>query len=249
MRVMSWLIDRYATAGLGNARTSLQSLYGIDWQTDPRWRLMYLGIDLVPFEQSVDRMDVCQQYGLPATASIIGHVGRLTPAKNHRFIIDIAAEIERQCDNIWFVLAGDGPLYSEILDYARQKHVTHLVMTGGVAETRSLYGIMDLFLFPSLWEGLPQAVVEAQAAGLRCLCANTITPEVSVVSEAVRFMDLAEGPTKWAAACQELLSLQKLDPDQARIAVSVSPFSIEYSASQLTQLYVSMQSLTMNAGT
>jgi glycosyltransferase involved in cell wall biosynthesis len=135
------------------------------------------------------------------------------------------------------------------LDYARQKHVTHLVMTGGVTETRPLYGIMDLFLFPSLWEGLPQAVVEAQAAGLRCLCADTITPEVSIISDAVRFMDLAEGPAKWAAACQELLSMQKLDSDQACTAVSASPFSIEYSASQLTQLYTSMHSLATNTRT
>ena len=163
LRLMHRLIERYATVILGNSSESLQSLCGANWQTDPRCQLMYLGTDFTPFAKVIDQARIRQQYGIPRDALIIGHVGRLTEAKNQRFLIDIQAEIERQRDNIWLLLVGDGSLHADLVNYAYQKQVTHCVMTGGVVETQSLYGIMDLFVFPSLWEGLPQAVIEAQA--------------------------------------------------------------------------------------
>jgi glycosyltransferase involved in cell wall biosynthesis len=237
LNTMNWLIKRYATMGLGNSQESLQALFGTCWQNDPRWQLMYLGIDLKPFTRATDSTLIRQQYGLPDEALVIGHVGRLTYAKNHRFLIDIAAEIESQCDNIWFVIVGDGPLRTELTDYAQQRGVRHLVMTGGVPETRPWYGVMDLFVFPSLWEGLPQAVVEAQAAGVRCLCANTITPEVRVLPEAVHFMPLADGPATWATACLDWLHRPKLDPQQVLAKFSASPFNIERSVANLSRIY------------
>ena len=240
-RLMSWMIERYATVGLGNSSESMQSLYGTNWPANPHRRLMYLGIDVKPFARIIDRTTIRRQYGIPSDALIIGHVGRLTEAKNQRFLIDVEAEIEPQHDNIWLLLVGDGSLRADLVDYARRKRITHLVMTGSVAETQSLYGIMDLFVFPSLWEGLPQAVGEAQAAGLRCLCSDSITSEVSIVAEAVRFMPLGEGPTKWAAACFDLLHLPKLDRNQARETLSASPFAIDQSVAELSSLYSSAE--------
>lgn len=96
---------------------------------------------------------------------------------------------------------------------------------------------MDLFAFPSNWEDLPQAMVEAQAAGLRCLCANTVTPEVVAVPDAVVFMGLAEGAARWADACAALLDLQPLDPAVTAARISTSPFSIDTSVTTLSKLY------------
>lgn len=239
LKIMSCLIKRYATVGLGNSRGSMRSLFGANWQSDKRWQLMYLGIDLGPFERPIDRAEVRKQYGVPIEAFVIGHVGRLTAAKNHRFLVEIAAEIERKCDNIWCIIVGDGPLRAEIEAYAQQKQVSRLIMTGSVEETRSLYGMIDLFVFPSLWEGLPQAVVEAQAAGLRCLCADTITSEVAVVPDAVVFMPLAEGAVRWAQACCDMLNLPRMDQGRAIAAVSAGPFAIDCSVAALSKLYAS----------
>ncbi len=241
LAAMNWMIQRYATAGLGNSKESLQSLFGDHWQNDSRWQLMYLGIDLEPFVQTSGQAMVRQKYGLPDEALIIGHVGRLTPAKNQRFLIDVAAELESQCDNSWFVMVGDGPLRTELRNYAQYRRVKRLVMTGSVPETPSWYGLMDLFVFPSLWEGMPQAVVEAQAAGLRCLCADTITPEVSIVPGAVHYMSLDNGPVAWAAACLELLQHPRLNRHQAVATISASAFAIKHSVTKLSRLYSTSQ--------
>ena len=168
---------------------------------------------------------------------VIGHVGRLTEAKNHRFLIDVVAELEKKRSNIWCIIVGDGPLRVELEEYARHKRVGHLIFTGGVAETRALYSIMDLFVFPSLWEGLPQAMIEAQAAGLRCLCANSVTSEVVVVPEAVQFFSLSDGVAACSQLCGDLLQLPALDQMRSLIAVAASQFSIEQSVRALSQIY------------
>jgi glycosyltransferase involved in cell wall biosynthesis len=96
---------------------------------------------------------------------------------------------------------------------------------------------LDLMVFPSLREGLPQAIIEAQAAGLRCLCSENVTPEVVVNPGAVRFMSLDESPARWAESCLEMLRLPRLDRDSAVEGVRASHFNISESVSRLCGLY------------
>src|SRR5690606_31534663 len=76
MRAMNYLIDRYATHKLANSKLSAASLFGEEWPRDPRYRLLYCGIDLAPFEETVNQDVVRRQLGLPPDAFVIGHVGR-----------------------------------------------------------------------------------------------------------------------------------------------------------------------------
>jgi glycosyltransferase EpsF len=96
---------------------------------------------------------------------------------------------------------------------------------------------MDAFLFPSLWEGLPMAVIEAQAAGLRCIISREISEEVVIGSEQVVRLPLSMGPEEWAEKVIETMDRGKLDAEMCTLHLEKTDFSIEQSLSRLTHLY------------
>lgn len=130
---------------------------------------------------------------------VLGHVGRFNKQKNHDFLIDIFKEVHIKCPESMLILIGDGYLKS-----AMEKKVEKLGLSSAVKflgirdDIQNLMHAMDLFLFPSLFEGLPVVLIEAQAAGLKCLVSDAITRE-SDVSERVQFMSLKQPPDVWAS--------------------------------------------------
>ncbi|AKG33398.1 glycosyl transferase family 1 [Paenibacillus durus ATCC 35681] len=131
---------------------------------------------------------------------VIGHVGRFNEQKNHTFLIDIFQSIYRRNPNVLLVLVGAGHL-----ELAVRRKVEKLGLSGNVAflgvrsDISRLMQSMDLFLFPSLYEGLPVVLVEAQAAGLRCIASSAITREADLTGR-VRFIGLQDSPDYWALA-------------------------------------------------
>src|SRR5690606_4659996 len=110
---------------------------------------------------------------------IIGHVGRFEKQKNHEFLIDIFYEIKKRKRNGMLVLVGEGILQSRVERKVKQLGLENDVKFLGVRkDIPELLQAFDIFLFPSLFEGLPVVLVEAQAAGLKSIVSNTITKEV-----------------------------------------------------------------------
>lgn len=238
LALMGRWLTRYATVGLGNSTESMLSLFGSDWQSNPQRKLVYCGIDLDLFKQpAMDNHNIREKWSIPETALVVGHVGRLTPAKNHRFALEIAAAMQQLDAGIWFLFVGDGPIRAEMEGIALGNGLKQVVFTGIVEDVTAYLKSMDLFLFPSLWEGLPQSVIEAQAVGLRCLCSDAVTREVAVVPEAVKFLPLDLPAIEWAERIRAMLDAPRVDTQMAWESVAVSPFAIENSVSALTQIY------------
>jgi glycosyltransferase involved in cell wall biosynthesis len=237
--LMDRLIQRYANLGLANSISSMTALFGGNWKTDPRWRLLYCGIDLSPYRRPNDRRAALAMLGIPENATVIGHLGRLTPAKNHGFFLDVAKELQKRLEEAWFLIMGDGELRGFLEARVGREGLKHVVLAGRMSDEAVTAGLrnLDLMVFPSLREGLPQAIIEAQAAGLRCLCSENVTPEVVVNPGAVRFMSLDESPARWAESCLEMLRLPRLDRDSAVEGVRASHFNISESVSRLCGLY------------
>lgn len=119
---------------------------------------------------------------------VIGHVGRFHEAKNHMFLLDIFAGICAKRSDVALLLVGDGELRYAIQDKIHSLNLDdRVILTGNRNDVPKLMQAMDVFVFPSKWEGLPVAVVEAQAAGLHCLISDTITKEVDVSVLVKRF--------------------------------------------------------------
>lgn len=162
---------------------------------------------------------------------VIGHIGRFHQAKNHLFLLDVFKKIYEKNKNAVLLLIGDGELRQQI-----ERRISELrlddcvILTGNRNDVANLFQAMDIFAFPSLWEGLPVTVVEAQAAGLPCVISDRITDEVNLSKLVVKLAP--DDPEKW---CDELLKKHKHIDASAEI--SKAGFDIKTSASELCALY------------
>lgn len=176
---------------------------------------------------------------LSADAPVIGHVGNFVAAKNHRLFLEIADRIVRLRPEVHFLMVGDGPLRPQIEIQAQTiglRENMHFLGTRTDVPLL-LLSCTDLLLFPSLWEGLPVAVIEAQAAGLRCVISNEISEEVVALPEQVTRLPLSIGPEEWARKIIEVLDHGKLDAKMCTQALEKTEFCIEQNLSRLTDLY------------
>ena len=130
---------------------------------------------------------------------VIGHVGRFNPQKNHEFLIDIFAECMKENSNVVLMLVGDGNEKCKIEDKVKKLEISDKVIFTGVRnDVSELMQAMDIFVFPSLFEGLPVTMIEAQAAGLPCVISNMIPGESIVTENLVSVMQLSDSPLNWA---------------------------------------------------
>ena len=243
LTLMKHLIRRHATCGLAASKLAAVALYGANWETDPRWRVLYCGIDLAPFRESICRAQVRTELGIPMDALVIGHIGRFEEPKNHSFLVDIAVEVLKRNTNVYFLLLGDGHLRNFIKNKVASLGLSDRFIFAGVRSDvpRILKGAVDIFLFPSLYEGLPLVLLEAQAAGLPCVISDAITTEVDVVKNLIKRVSLLEPPSKWA---EILLKATRngLPHNYALECISNSAFNIKISEANLRELYVRMVS-------
>ena len=129
---------------------------------------------------------------------VVGHIGRIFPAKNHPYLLEVFKEFLQKNENSVLLLVGDGPSRKEIENKAQSLGVSEKVIFTGVrSDVNEILQAMDCFVFPSVYEGLPVTVIEAQASGLPCLISDTITDEVCI-TDLVNKLSIKESPGIWA---------------------------------------------------
>ncbi len=129
------------------------------------------------------RHEIRAKYGIMDDDFVIGHVGRFYPQKNHDFLIDVFSDVHKQKPNAKLLLLGDGPLQEQIRQKVESLGLAESVVFAGLQkEPAPFYSAMDVFAFPSLWEGLPLTLVEAQYNGLCCLVSDAVSKEVSITN-------------------------------------------------------------------
>lgn len=231
-------IRRFATDGRAVSEYAAISMFGEDWRSDPRWQILYCGIDLSRFDAAPDAT-LRAGLGIPAGRFVLGHVGRFERQKNHAFLVDLLAALVSDGVDAHLLAVGDGTLRGQVLaDLERRGLASRTTM---LSDSRILpelmIGAMDVFLLPSLYEGLPLALVEAQAAGLACLVSDSVTAEATAHTGRVVRLPLADGAARWARAVMDLpRRLDARDADLRRSLVE-GGFDVSQSAARLGRLY------------
>lgn len=130
------------------------------------------------------RHEIRAKYGIKDDDFVVGHVGRFFPQKNHEFLIDIFAELHKQMANAKLLLLGKGPLQEHIQQKVEKLGLSRCVIFAGLQrDPASFYTAMDVFCFPSLWEGLPLTLVEAQYSGLPCVMSDAVPRETAITDK------------------------------------------------------------------
>lgn len=169
---------------------------------------------------------------------VIGHIGRFNVQKNHVFIINILNKIKREKNNIHLILVGTGELKEEIERLVYKLGLCENVTFLGVRnDTYKLYQAFDLFILPSLHEGLPVVGVEAQAAGLPILFSEEVTKEVKLTDE-VKFLPINKGVEIWK---EKILDIEKkkILRDNNKNQLTKLGYNVKIEAQKLIALYTS----------
>lgn len=176
-----------------------EAVYGKKWMDAGRVEVIPNAIDAdkYGYDENV-RNEMRRELGL-SDKLVIGHVGSFREAKNHVFLIQIFAEIYKKRKDAVLLLLGDGALRETIEKQVSEAGLTQAVrFLGNQAKVSPYYQAMDYLVFPSLYEGLPGTVIEAQAAGLRILVSDAVTKEAGV-TELAEFFSLHKTASEWAA--------------------------------------------------
>lgn len=169
-------------------------------------------IDTSLFQYNEDaRCSIRKEFLINKNQLVVGHIGRFNQQKNHKFLIDVFAELLKQKSNALLMLVGDGEKKSEIQEQVKALGIEKSVIFTGIrSDVPALLSAMDVFVFPSFYEGMPNTVIEAQATGLPCVIADTITREAGV-TDCVRFKSLHDSAEAWADKTLSLFDKDKAD--------------------------------------
>lgn len=196
-------------------------------------------IDVKKFKfNNTIRKEKRKELGINDNTLVIGHVGRFVPQKNHEFLIDIFNEVYKKNKNAVLLLIGFGPLEENIkFKVSKLKLSKNVLFLGKRTDVNELYQAMDVFLLPSLYEGLPLVGIEAQTAGLTCFLSKTITNEINLFNS-INFIDLKTSPKLCAS---EILALSKCGSKENRNTnyekIRKSNYNIKTAAKRLMEIY------------
>lgn len=178
---------------------------------------------------------VREELKIPEDAFVVGHVGRFAPPKNHEFIVEIFAEVLKVKHNSFLLLVGDGDLKGKIEALTTELGIRDNVIFAGLrSDVNRILQAMDVFLFPSIYEGLPLSIIEAQAAGLPCLISDKVPIECQKTN-LVRQIPLKESLTVWRDA---VIDEGKVSKRNTFEEISNAGFDIYSNAKWLEKFYL-----------
>ena len=175
------LVQLYATKILANSFHGLSFFHPGRNQSDKRYKVVPNGLDLQVYNSEIDKKSLKKELGIPQDAFVIGHTGRLNIAKNHVSMIKVAEVLVEAHEDIYFLFCGkdtDKLASQSISDKLKKR----LILLGYRDDIHRILKALDLYIFPSITEGQPNALIEAMVSGLPFL-ASDIAPIKEIVPE------------------------------------------------------------------
>lgn len=238
--VLRELTALVATDRIGCSEGAAETIFATSLIAGPSQpRVVHCGIDLSHFSHPDPKIreTLRQEFGLKDNAFVVGHVGRFTREKNHSLILDIAELSVRDSKDVVFVLVGRGPLLNEVQQQIEARRLQGSVILAGLRDDvpTLMTSLFDALLFPSLFEGLPIALIEAQAAGLPCVLSDGIASDSHILADLVKVVPLDAPLDCWIGALNSFRRFSR--PSDTIGRLSQTDFSIVESARRMHLAY------------
>lgn len=197
----------FANVKIAPSTEAAEFMFGKGCISNGRANILHNGIDLSAYQYDEnDRIKVRLELGVSDTTLLVGHIGRFSQQKNHAFLLEIFKTLHDNNENTKLILVGKGELEDKI---RQQVHALDLeeyvIFTGVRSDVATLLSAMDVFVMPSFYEGMPNTVIEAQATGLPCVIADTITREADITG-LVKYISLNKNTLTWS---DEILTMYR----------------------------------------
>lgn len=181
--------------------------------------------------------DIKSKLNISDDVFLCGHVGSFTAPKNHIFLIEIFNKLLSIRPNAKLLCCGDGPLKEQVIEKAKSLGILDRIIFAGIIKNINEYMMaMDVLIFPSLFEGFPVSIIEAEATGLPIVMSDVITTEVDV-TDCIHRLPLNFSPLKWA---EVIASIETKDRTIYNSAIADSKYDMRISAETIDSLYKKM---------
>ena len=233
------IIDKYATGYCSCGIDAAKFLFKKKKINSGEIKYLNNGIDVETFNLDTEKVSYLkEELKIDDDTLVIGHIGRFYKQKNHTFIIDIANKMKQEGLKFKVVLVGEGPLLSNIMEKVSKFGLTENVIFLGVREDiPQLMKIFDVFLFPSFFEGLPVVLVEAQAAGLKCIISDTITREIDFGLGLIQYCSLDKEVEVWTDKIKKTKSKENISMDIRKEKLRKLGYDAELNVKKIMTLY------------
>jgi len=191
---------------------------------DDAGKYLYRGDDFIVLRNAINtdifkynpeiRNILRKQLDISENDIVIGHVGRFDAAKNQRFLVDLFKRFHDKNKNCKLILIGNGITFNDISKHINELQISKDVkLLGSRSDINDIMQAIDVFVMPSKYEGLPVSVIEAQAAGLQCVLADTIDPRCDITGN-IQFLPLKVPFDNWMKAISIGASIERRDCQQ-----------------------------------
>lgn len=237
---LKYLIKRYYMKKIPKYATELFacSKTAGDWMfSGYKYYIIHNAIDIKKYTYNEEKaLEVRKQYHLENDNIVIGHVGRFNIVKNHDFLIDIFTECLNINNKCRLLMVGDGEERKKIEQKVKELGIQNKVIFTGVrSDVEKLMQAMDVFVFPSLYEGLPVTMIEAQAAGLPCIISDQVSEECMITPNLVTRIPLRVSSKRWARV---ILKNSQMRKETHNEEVKQTGYDINSEAKKMQRFYI-----------
>lgn len=198
-RIISNLFLIYADQYVACSEMAAESMFPKIILSSGKWVYLPNAIEPERFVFSEEkRRRIRNEMGLKDSTVVIGHVGRMNYAKNHKFLLQVFYEYQKKNDDSILLLVGDGDLKEALEHQAKELQIRDkVIFMGQRRDANDLMQVMDVFVFPSLYEGLGMSIIESQAIGLPTIASDTVPIKETQVTDLIEYLPLGDAKV-WA---------------------------------------------------
>ncbi|MFR5876154.1 MAG: glycosyltransferase [Eubacterium sp.] len=235
-KVMRLLLKKYCNVKLACSREAGEFLYG-KREFAKNGIILNNGIDTLRFKFNFDmRSCTRKELNISSASIVLGHIGQLYSVKNQSFLIDIFNKFHNENPNSYLLLIGEGSDKEMLTEKIKVLGLeSNVLLLGGRNDIPELLCAMDCFVFPSIHEGFPLTLIEAQASKLPCVISDAVTDKTKI-NDNIFYLSIDESPETWTKYINKAISFDRESVDNTRV---ISDFDINNISKKLEQIYFS----------